>query len=769
MEGSSSNIVRRLDEVTISLEEEGEDTCLLVNRALVGKVLSDKGLNRGAVKNILCKAWGDPEGVKVSDIGFNLFLFEFQKEEEAVEVVQKGPWYVMYKLVSLQKWTPQAIMNEIDFSGVQFWVHIHGLPLENLNIKSAEKILCQLGEIMEIEESMDDGVFLRHFIRARVKINIHSPLSTGCWIPRRNLSNVWVAFKYEKLQDLCFSCGVIGHEQKSCKREKEMSVLNREVARYGAKLSVPPAKELRLIKEERARWKREPEKNAYSSTSSETAVQRALILSEKETWHRPSPVRGEEGDDGELPEGWVANSPEQSPSPTLQSYKDTISKSPYVPMPFSNLRLQKQYPGFILDDVERRFGEFPWRPTSMEAGVAAQRDRGGRSTLQQVTDTEMMRRKVERCRVGTETRGEKEKAVAGRQGGESHDNCLIDDKMGADITIQKVCLQEGKAVGTGSNDGSLDKNKVRRDGRLTSTTFGQQTRLQAKEKGKDKVVTEEYSLEKEREMSWEHFAQVQEDLRLMQEEVRLYYEGPKHVDPNDKETGTVGSPPQPTRVDLEFNILRPGLGPERLDQLGLEEHDIGLKKPVVLLDYPSPPDRYMSLNLAQEEITKCREKGEEFFKHVLEKKKESDRIKRVIEEGGHGVENFGQEYWVDFPPEGLEASSELGRKLQEEEEVSLVEGISKALILKRPRDLLSLNEERQEGDVLDLGYKKIKRSDTTRDMEGVEWSLPETELSFFKGEGNEMDIEVGGQKHGFAGVLKPVAEEAGLPMPPTSP
>lgn len=40
----------------------------------------------------------------------------------------------MGKLVSVQNWSNQATMEDIDFYRVQFRVQLHGLPLENLNV-----------------------------------------------------------------------------------------------------------------------------------------------------------------------------------------------------------------------------------------------------------------------------------------------------------------------------------------------------------------------------------------------------------------------------------------------------------------------------------------------------------------------------------------------------------------------------------------------------------------------------------------------------------
>lgn len=73
---------------------------------------------------------------------------------------------------------------------------------------------------MEIEDPIVEGKVFRPFIRARMEIDIQYPLSTGCWFPRKKFPRVWVFVKYKRLQDLCYNCGIIGHEQKICKRTR---------------------------------------------------------------------------------------------------------------------------------------------------------------------------------------------------------------------------------------------------------------------------------------------------------------------------------------------------------------------------------------------------------------------------------------------------------------------------------------------------------------------------------------------------------------------
>lgn len=242
--------VTMMEEATVVLDEEDIGITQNTERTLIGKVMSDRPLNKGAVKGILFKAWGNPKGLTVADVGVNLFLFTFEEIVDARSVIYKGPWYVMNKIVSLQQWNPVMALKEIEFSKVFFWVNIKGLPLENMNDKSVRKLLSHVGEVAEIENPVVDGRLIRLFMRALVEVNIQVSLSTGCWVPRRDRPKIWVDFQYEKLHDLCFKCGVIGHEQKDCNKERVMSHTGKEGSKYGPRLRAPPARPLREILEE---------------------------------------------------------------------------------------------------------------------------------------------------------------------------------------------------------------------------------------------------------------------------------------------------------------------------------------------------------------------------------------------------------------------------------------------------------------------------------------------------------------------------------------
>ncbi|KAJ1432365.1 hypothetical protein SESBI_06624 [Sesbania bispinosa] len=91
-----------LEGAEIQLDMEGEAGLAIAKKTLVGRILTDKALNRVAVKEILAQAWRLNEELKIFDMGPNVFLFYFYESKQVKMVLEDGPRYVMGHILSLQ-------------------------------------------------------------------------------------------------------------------------------------------------------------------------------------------------------------------------------------------------------------------------------------------------------------------------------------------------------------------------------------------------------------------------------------------------------------------------------------------------------------------------------------------------------------------------------------------------------------------------------------------------------------------------------------------
>ncbi|KAB1225194.1 hypothetical protein CJ030_MR1G016592 [Morella rubra] len=103
-------------------------------------------------------------------------------------------------------------IDEADLSMVEFWIQIHGLPLEIVDEVNARLIGCKLGEVLE----MDAIEAHQSFIGLKVRFSASTPLEPGFYFTSDEGAALWIGFKYERLSCFCVHCGLIDHTIGTC-------------------------------------------------------------------------------------------------------------------------------------------------------------------------------------------------------------------------------------------------------------------------------------------------------------------------------------------------------------------------------------------------------------------------------------------------------------------------------------------------------------------------------------------------------------------------
>lgn len=85
----------KTEELVIKLEESLGLSSLESGPKLIGAIIADKVPNRGAIKNILAKAWESFGEAKITYMKGNIFTILAQDEDMADKIIEEGPWSVL--------------------------------------------------------------------------------------------------------------------------------------------------------------------------------------------------------------------------------------------------------------------------------------------------------------------------------------------------------------------------------------------------------------------------------------------------------------------------------------------------------------------------------------------------------------------------------------------------------------------------------------------------------------------------------------------------
>ncbi|OMO52400.1 hypothetical protein COLO4_37225 [Corchorus olitorius] len=207
------------NDLEIVLDVNQEEVGNAMRCALMGKIITDRVLNKRGVIGILQSIWSPKDLIEVREIGSNLYGLLFSNEEVTEMILERGPWTVMGHCISFKKWEIEKTLMEMEFREVTFWAQIHNLPWEVQMKVNAEKVGNTMGRLVEVEDVQWGKAIGRGFLRLRVAMDIEKPLLGGFWFPRKNGHKVWAEIRYEKLGDFCYRCGKLGHIEKVCEKD----------------------------------------------------------------------------------------------------------------------------------------------------------------------------------------------------------------------------------------------------------------------------------------------------------------------------------------------------------------------------------------------------------------------------------------------------------------------------------------------------------------------------------------------------------------------
>ena len=152
----------------------------------------------------------------------NKYLFTVSQESHYQSTISQGPWNVRGSLLLLQPWSTDLAIDEVKLQFFAFWIQVHKLPLQYITTQNAIKIGKGIGRILELDNKNSFGLICCQLICFKIEISTSKPLASGFYMPCVGEEPHWIAFKYERLDDYCIACGLIGHEKGVCPAPQQL-------------------------------------------------------------------------------------------------------------------------------------------------------------------------------------------------------------------------------------------------------------------------------------------------------------------------------------------------------------------------------------------------------------------------------------------------------------------------------------------------------------------------------------------------------------------
>ncbi|GAA0157228.1 hypothetical protein LIER_14540 [Lithospermum erythrorhizon] len=200
-----AEIIKNLQACQLSVKEEA---VTLVNE-------EDMAVGR---HKSMSKAWNMKE-IKVERIDTNLSHVFFPSSKEMQRVLSGGPWCFENNVLLMRPWEMGKRPQELMFTHCPFWVHVRGLPPECYTSVVASKLSrvfkdCTVVELREKE--LDGKWFFRLRVKVDVTISLRRLINLKC-----GAGTITGLLSYERLPNLCFRSGLLGHLIKECTTNPE--------------------------------------------------------------------------------------------------------------------------------------------------------------------------------------------------------------------------------------------------------------------------------------------------------------------------------------------------------------------------------------------------------------------------------------------------------------------------------------------------------------------------------------------------------------------
>lgn len=140
---------------------------------------------------------------------------------------------------------------------LNMWIQIHDLPNGFMSEAVGKQLGNFFGEFLLYDNKNNSSIW-RECMRIKIRIDVRKPLKRKKKITRKNGTDFTVTYKYERLGNFCFSCGLVTHTDRFCRRFIDKRG-QEELKDWGAWLRATPRRVAGQERSKRLREENDPE------------------------------------------------------------------------------------------------------------------------------------------------------------------------------------------------------------------------------------------------------------------------------------------------------------------------------------------------------------------------------------------------------------------------------------------------------------------------------------------------------------------------------
>lgn len=129
-------------------------------------------------------------------------------------------WLFDTSIFVIEPYNGKTKPKDMAFNKASFWMKMHNMPLGGMKFGS----LVGSVEVVDVDE---EDISRGKWLQVKVRLDLTQPIAWGRTV-NIDREKYYIPFQYEKLPKVCFSCGCIIHNPKTCKSTTMANVAKKQ-------------------------------------------------------------------------------------------------------------------------------------------------------------------------------------------------------------------------------------------------------------------------------------------------------------------------------------------------------------------------------------------------------------------------------------------------------------------------------------------------------------------------------------------------------------